>query len=174
MAIMYAIVVTPLDPLAMGMYAIVVTPLIHQLEEREVKQVWFADDATAGGNLANLKEWWEHIIQLGSNYGYHPNASKTWLIVKEGHLEEARAIFEGTGVAITTEGKRHLGAAIGTSIFVESYVQQKVSEWVHEMETSSIAITQPHAAYAALTHGLSSRWTYLARTIPNIADLFKP
>ena len=118
----------------MGMYAIA---LIHQLEESEVKQVWFADDATAGGNLVNLKEWWEHIIQLGPNYGYHPNASKTWLIVKEGHLEEARAIFEGTGVAITTEGKRHLGAAIGTSNFVESYVQQKVSEWVHEMETSA-------------------------------------
>ena len=96
------------DPLAMGMYAIAVTPLIHQVEESEVKQVWFTDDATAGGNLVNLKEWWEHIIQLGPNYGYHPNASKTWLIVKEGHLEEARAIFEGTGVAITTEGKRHL------------------------------------------------------------------
>ena len=63
------------DPLAMGMYAIAVTPLIHQLEESEVKQVWFADDATAGGNLVNLKEWWEHIIQLGPNYGYHPNAS---------------------------------------------------------------------------------------------------
>ncbi len=40
------------DPLAMAMYAIAVTPLIHQLEESEIKQVWFADDATAGGNLA--------------------------------------------------------------------------------------------------------------------------
>ncbi len=36
---------------------------------------------------------------------------------------------------------------------------------------SSIAISQPHAA---LTHGLSSRWTYLARTTPNIKDLIKP
>ncbi len=35
---------------------------------------------------------------------------------------------------------------------------------------SSIAISQPHAA---LTHGLSSRWTYLARTTPNIKDLIK-
>ncbi len=39
---------------------------------------------------------------------------------------------------------------------------------------SSIAISQPHAAFAALTHGLSSRWTYLARTTPNIKDLIKP
>ena len=142
----------------------------------------FADHVTntdhariAGGNLVNLKEWCEHIVQLGPKYGYYPNATKTWLIVKEGHLEEARTIFEGTGVAITAEGKRHLGAVIGTPTFVESYVRQKVAGWIHEIETlSSIAITQPHAAYAALTHGLARRWTYLARTIPNIADLFKP
>ena len=39
---------------------------------------------------------------------------------------------------------------------------------------SSIAVTQPHAAYAAFTHGLASRWTYLSRTIPNIEDMMKP
>ena len=43
------------DRLAMAMYAIVITPLIHHLEDEEIKQVWFADDATAGGNLAGLK-----------------------------------------------------------------------------------------------------------------------
>ena len=163
------------DPLAMVMYAIAVTPLIHQLEDSTIKQVWFADDATAGGNLVNLKEWWERIVQLGPNYGYHPNASKTWLIVKEGHLEEARSIFAESGVAITAEGRRHLGGAIGTPTFVESYVRQKVSGWEKEIESlSSIATTQPHAAYAAFTHGISSRWTYLSRTIPHIADLLKP
>ena len=39
---------------------------------------------------------------------------------------------------------------------------------------SSIAITQPHAAFAAFTHGLTSRLTYLARTTPNIEELSKP
>ena len=34
--------------------------------------------------------------------------------------------------------------------------------------------TQPHAAYAAFTHGLSSKWVYFARTIPDISDLLKP
>ncbi len=67
----------------MSMYAIAVTPLIHQLEVSEVKQVRFADDATAGGTLANLKEWWNHIVQLRINYRNHLNSSKTWLIVKE-------------------------------------------------------------------------------------------
>ena len=163
------------DPLAMAMYAIVITPLIHRLEDRVNKQVWFADDATAGGNLDRLKTWWDRISEIGPDYGYYPNSSKTWLIVKDSNLEEAKTLFQGTGVSITAEGKRHLGAAIGTNSFVESYVKRKVSVWVHEVEhLSSIAVTQPHAAYAAFTHGQTSKWTYLSRTIPDIGDLLKP
>ena len=165
------------DPLAMAMYAIAITPLIHRLEDRVNKQVWFADDATAGGDLARLKTWWDRISEIGPDYGYYPNPSKTWLIVKDSNLKEATTLFQGTGVSITAEGKRHLGAAIGTNSFVESYVKRKVSGWVHEVERlSSIAVTQPHAAYAAFTHGQTSKWTYmyLAKTIPDIGDLLKP
>ena len=39
---------------------------------------------------------------------------------------------------------------------------------------SAFAQTQPHAAYAAFTHGLMSKWNYLRRTVPNIGDLLKP
>ena len=50
-----------------------------------------------------------------------------------------------------------------------------MSEWVDAVERlSSIAHTQPHAAYAAFMHGLMSKWTYLTRAIPNIGDLFSP
>ena len=163
------------DPLAMAMFAIAISPLIHRLEEEDIKQVWFADDATAGGELSHLKSWWDRITELGPHYGYHPNASKTCLLVKESRLEEACTIFKGTGIAINTDGTRYLGAAIGTQSFVENYVQQKINGWVNKVEhLSSIAVSQPQAAYAALTHGLISKWTYLARTIPNIAELFKP
>ena len=64
-------------------------------------------------------------------------------------------MFEKSGVSITVEGKKHLGAAIGTNTFIENYVTNKVSGWVSETERlSQIAESQPHAAYAALTHGL--------------------
>ena len=144
----------------MAMYAIAVTPLIHRLKFVATKQVWFADDATAGGKLINLREWWDCLTNIGPDYGYFPNASKTWLIVKEGYKNEAASLFEGTQVAITEEGKKYLGSAIGKQTFIESYVQQKVATWIDELERlSSIAITQPHAAFAAFTHGLTSRWT---------------
>ena len=163
------------DPLAMAMYAVATTPLIHRLADENIKQVWFAGDASAGGKLRHIKKWWDMISQAGPEYGYYPNVGKTWLIVKDRHLEEANLTFQDTGVVITSEGKRHLGSAVGTRSFVECYVEGKIFEWMTELESlSKIAVTQPQAAYAALTHGLMSKWTYLARTTPNIGTLLEP
>ena len=54
-------------------------------------------------------------------------------------------------------------------------MNDKVLEWVGEVaRLSSIASSQPHAAYAALTHGLISKWTYLMRKVQGIGDLFEP
>ena len=41
------------------------------------------------------------------------------------------------------------------------YVQEKVAVWVCEVERlTQFAATQPHAMYAAFTHGLASKWTF--------------
>ena len=73
------------------------------------------------------------------------------------------------------EGKRHLGAAIGTEAFKEVYVREKVAKWVLEVDSlMTIALTQPHATYVAFTHGLAAKWNYLSRTISGIAHLFQP
>ena len=72
------------DPLAMVMYALAATPLIRRLKEikSDVKQVWFADDATAAGKLQALLQWWQHLTVIGPSFGYYPNARKTHLVVK--------------------------------------------------------------------------------------------
>ena len=163
------------DPLAMAMYAVAITPLIKSLENDEIKQVWFADDATAGGSLTGLRKWWDILVERGPDYGYHPNPLKTNVVVREESATNAKEVFKGTNISITEQGKRHLGAALGTRSFVESYVKAKVSEWVNAVERlSSIAHTQPHAAYAALTYGLMNKWTYLIRAVPNIGYLLQP
>ena len=165
------------DPLAMAMYALAIVPLIHKLRNNspEVKQVWYADDATGAGSCEGLRQWWDQIERLGPTFGYHPNAVKTYLIIKEEHDNKAKALFADTDVHITINGKRHLGAALGANTFTEEHVSSKVREWVKEViHLSAVAITQPHAAYAAFTHGLSSHWTYISRTIPDIQDLLRP
>lgn len=66
------------DPLAMPMYAVATIPLIKE-SKNHAKQVWYADDASAIGKIADIREWWESMCTLGPRYGYFPKASKTWL-----------------------------------------------------------------------------------------------
>ena len=165
------------DPLAMPMYALASIPLIKKLHCHidDVNQVWYADDASAAGRIARLHDWWSQLGSHGPKFGYFPNATKTWLITKEKHLATATASFANTGVQVTAEGRPYLGAAIGSEEFVISHVKNKVAKWTEELNSlAMIALTQPHAAHAAFTHGLSSKWCYLTRTIRNIGSLLQP
>ena len=62
-------------PLAMAMYPFAILPLIHKPKSisPNVKQVWYADDATGAGTCEGLRQWWEHVELLGPTFGYHPN-----------------------------------------------------------------------------------------------------
>ena len=165
------------DPLAMAMYALAIKPLIGKLKSDapNVKQVWYADDATGAGTCDDLRMFWDSLQTHGAGYGYHPNATKTHLVVKAEHAKRARELFAGTGINITTEGKRHLGAVVGSRSYTKEYVAGKVRKWLEEIkQLANIAQTQPHAAYCTYTHGLSSRWSFLSRTIPDISDLLQP
>ena len=61
------------DLLAMAMYALAVTPLIRSLRHHQlnVSQVWFADDATAAGQLTPLLNWWKYLPQKVLPKGIH-------------------------------------------------------------------------------------------------------
>ena len=62
----------------------------------------------------------------------------------------------------------------GTADYIKKFICQRVSEWQATVETlSSIATSQPHAAYSAMTHGLNSQWLFLQRTVPNLAPLLQ-
>ena len=164
------------DPLAMPMYALATIPLIKKLHKNhaDVNQVWYADDASVTGKILRLREWWSQLALLGPKYGYFPNAAKTWLITKEMHLAAATSAFADTGIKVTSEGRPYLGAGIGTQEFVFSHVKTKVENWVKELECLvKIAASQPHAAHAAFTHGLSSKWSYLSRTVHGIGPLLQ-
>ena len=154
------------DPLAMPMYAIGIIPVIQQ-QKGLAQQVWYADDAAAGGSLLQLADWRSELLSFGHHFGYHVNAAKTWLVVKQEHLVHAQRIFNGTGIQITSAGRPYLGAPLGSPDFVMDYTQTQISQWIHGLsQLSLIAVTQPHAAYAVFVHGLSSKWNYYLRTNP--------
>ena len=143
------------DNAGMAFYSCNTVPLITSLHitVQNVKQAWFADDSAAAGKLSGIKKWWDTLNENGPPMGYLPKASKTWLVLKNRNTtEEAMRIFGDTGVNITTFGKKHLGACLGSTASKEEFVSQKVKDWVNQLETLSLlAETDPHAAYAAFT-----------------------
>ena len=145
------------DNLAMAFYGLSTVPLLQALREAvaEIKQVWLADDATGAGKLAALRRWWTVVIEVGKKFGYYVNESKSWLILKDDDLlDEAMRLFDGTGIKITTAGKRHLGAAIGSMDFRKQYVGEKLDEWRKEVnKLTEYVNSQPHKVYAAFVHG---------------------
>jgi len=162
------------DPLAMPMYALATIPLMDQLPQ-VIAQVWYADDACACGSIRDLHLWWNQLCTVGPSYGYFVNASKTWLVCKEDCHFDATTIFSGTDVNVTTAGRPYLGAAIGSTTYIQEFVCDKVVAWSEEIiQLAKFAQVQPHAAYSAFTHGLSSHWLYACRTMPNISQLLQP
>lgn len=163
------------DPLAMAFYALATVPLAEACRVGDLGEVWFADDASASGELKALLSWWNKLCEVGPMYGYYPNAAKTWLVVKADHIEEARRLFKNTGVQISTEGRRELGAPLGSQSFVEGYVTGRVETWLSELDRLCIvARSQPHAAYCAFCQGLRGKWLHLSRTVPGISPLLQP
>ena len=96
------------DPLAMAMCALAITLLIDQLRQNcpEINQAWYADDATS---CRGLRLWCNELMDPGPYFGYHPNASKTYLVVKQEYEDPAREMFTDTDVHITAYGKRRPG-----------------------------------------------------------------
>ena len=90
----------------MPAYAVRIVPMLSILkdESKSTKQIAYADYLGGAGLLVNLRQWWNNIERTGPLFGYFPKASKSWLIVKDSKLEEAKKIFEGTGIKITTTG----------------------------------------------------------------------
>ena len=167
------------DVAAMAMYGIAVKPLIAKLSSSvntdHCKQVWYADDSSAAGKLLEMKKWWDILCTTGPKYGYLPLPKKTILIVKPEFEQQAKEIFKNTNVKITTAGERHMGAVIGSHEFRETYVTNKVTKWVEDVEElSQLAKDEPQAVYSCFTKAISHRWTYVQRTIPDIASLFNP
>ena len=61
------------------------------------------------GSLSELRLWWDKLLQFGPAFGYFPNPSKICLVVKESFYDAAVEMFQGSGISITVDGKRHLG-----------------------------------------------------------------
>ena len=167
------------DNIAMAFYAISTRPIIeelqkdvyYELEKDKFWQAWFADDASAAGNLSGILKWWNQLITIGPRYGYNPNPNKCVLITKNSEIQrKAQEMFSKFGMEITTTGMRHLGAVVGSTNFKAEYMQGLVKGWVDDVKLlANIAKSEPQCAYTAMTYAIQHRWKFAQRTIPDIS-----
>ena len=140
-----------------------------------MKHVAYADDIAGSGKLQKLKTWWDKIMEAGPKLGYFPKASKSWLGVKENMYDSAVRIFNGTGVNITSQGRKYLGGVIGSNQFTAKYKEGLVGLWKQQIEKlADIAKCEPQADLASFTCGLKHRFTYYLRSIPDMENFMQP
>ena len=159
----------------MFLYAVGTLPLIQSLKNPSAwTQVWYADNASACGELTSIRRWFDLLLRLGPAYGYFPNPLKSCVVVNPSFLATAEQVFGPLAIPVVTS-YRFLGGFLGDVSARSSFVQEKVNQWVLDVHNlSQMAIPQPQAAYAALTKSLQCEWIYLQRVIPDCHALFAP
>ena len=140
----------------------------------EAKMVPYADDFFVAGSISSLKNWWDTLCKLGPKFSYFPEHTKSWLIVKTNCSDKAILIFKDTNSQITTQGKRYLGVALGTSQFRDECFMQKINKWVEELHVlSEIAKIEPQDAHTCFLSVSKHKLNYYKRKIPNISKLLR-
>ena len=169
------------DPTSMCAYARGILPLLQSLldfvsvHELNTEEAAFADDFRVAGKLSSIKDYWSQLTSIGPKYCYFPKASKPYLIVKEDQFPNATTLLDKSNVNITVEGKKHLGAIIGSEIYKRKYFDDLVKDWNSQLcMFSTVAESQPQAAYSAFVSGFKNKLSYFMRTIPDISNLLTP
>ena len=137
------------DPIAVTLYVIAIIPMILMIVDTtskiddSTKTAAYADDLTAAGKIIQLKNWWETLCMLSPKFGYYPEASKSWLIVKEKAKQRAFTVFKDTAIKTTTESQRLANNTPTIRRRIRSHKiallgPHSISLWMDTHKTSSI------------------------------------
>lgn len=83
-------------------------------EDGKYTQALFVDDSQAAGRPATLRNWCTFLLLSALDMAYAKSA-KTWLVVKPNKTRKLKCLFADTGVNITSDSRRDLGAFTGNS-----------------------------------------------------------
>ena len=130
---------TQSDPTAMAIYAIAIIPLILMLvaEANQVDNTTetaaYAGDLTAAGTIMRSRNWWETLCRLGSKFGYFPEVSKSWLIVKEKVVQKAQSVFKYTNIKILLQRASHILVQLLGQKNSSKNILKKIDQWIKEL-----------------------------------------
>ena len=119
-------------------YGIGILPLIKNLKRAipEVTQPWQADDAGALGTFARLETYFDSLTRQSPGQGYHPDRTKSVLIVHPENIEARKNFRERHGFRVCT-GARYLGGYIGDDKSKRDWLTERTLKWENNVNTIS-------------------------------------
>ena len=162
-------------PLAMVGYGIMMLPLICKLKTAypDVEQLWYADDAGAGGKFAHICTIFIKLMRWGHDFGYFPEPTKSILVTSPKNVERAKEVFGGLGFQVKT-GNCYLGSFIGELDACDEWIQEKINDWAWAMkELAAMAMAFPQLAYAGMQKSLQHEWQFIQCIVPDIGEKFE-
>ena len=157
--------VTQGDPLSMIAYSIGILPLINNLKREipNVTQTWYDDNAWALGTFARLDTYFNSLTRQGLGRGYHPEPTKSVLIVRPENLE-AEKVFWRRHVFKMCTGARYLGGYLRDNKFKRDWLREHTLMWEKNINTiSKTAGKYPQESYATVVRAIQSYWISLTR-----------
>ena len=80
------------DPLAAIAYGIGILPLIKNLKREipDATQPWYSENTGALGTFARIETYFDFLTRQGPGRGYHPNPTKSVLIVRSDNIKAGK------------------------------------------------------------------------------------
>ena len=155
--------VTRGDPLAMIAYRIIILPLRKNLK-REIPDVthpWYADNSGDLGTFARLETYFDSRTQQGPGQGYHPDPTKSVLIVRPDNIEAGKVFGARHGFRVCT-GACYLGGYIVDNESKRYWLRKRTLMWEKNINTTrKTAGKYPQESYAAVVRAIQSEWIFL-------------
>ena len=155
-------------------YGIGILPLIKNLKRKipEVTQPWYADDARALGAFAILETYFDSLICQVLGRGYHPNPTKSVLIVRPENLEAVKVFGARHAFRVCT-GARYIGGYIGDDKSKRDWLRERTLTWYKNFNTiSESAGKYPQDSYATVVCLIQSEWIFLQHVTWYTGDSF--
>ena len=112
------------------------------------------------------------VKRNGPNFGYFLEPWKWVLVFDAKYASEAEEVFADLGIKIVCS-HRLLEGIIGSYPGRRGFVEDLVKKWISELEClTTIASSQPQAAFAAFTKSLQFQWSYVQRVVGGCQSLF--
>ena len=155
-------------------YGMGILPLIKNIKRAipDVTQPWYADNAGALGTFARIITYFDFLTRQNPGRGYHPEPTKSVLIVRLDNLEAGKVFGERLGFRVCT-GACDLGSYIGEYESKRDWLRQRTLTWENNInKISKTASKYPQESYATVLRAIQSEWIFLQRGTWDTGDLF--